>query len=155
MIPFCYNKPPSDYDSVLHGYINIFISQQIILFMSYQQQYQTSNVHRLNEFVPTYVPHSDFLPNKVVDSSQPELQQWVLSSPSRSPTTNNKKDSDTSTPKNPRSSIPADTSQFAPTRMLSSTDPSQNRSSIAGSRECDLFRIIIAQYRLSRAIQGR
>jgi hypothetical protein len=124
---------------------NIFISQQIILFtMSYQQQqYQTSNLHRLNEFVPTYVPHSDFLPNKVVDSSQPELQQWVLSSPSRSPTMSNKKDSDMSTPKNPWSSIPADTSQSAPMRTSSSTDPSQNRSSIAGSRECDLFRIII------------
>ena len=113
--------------------------------MSYQQQqYSNTNVHRLNEFVPTYVPHSDFLPNKVVDSTQPELQQWVLSASSRSPTMNNKKDSAMSTPKNQLSSIPTDTSPFAPMRMWSSTDPSQNRSSIAESRECDLIRIIIA-----------
>jgi len=44
--------------------------------MSYQQNYQ-QNVHRLNEFVPTYVPHSDYLPTKVIDSNLPEAQQWV------------------------------------------------------------------------------
>lgn len=43
--------------------------------MSYHQQ----NVHKLNEFVPTYVPRSDFLPtNRVVDSNQADVQQWVL-----------------------------------------------------------------------------
>lgn len=41
--------------------------------MSYQQ-----NTHKLNEFIPTYVPHSDFLPtNRVVDSNQTDVQQWV------------------------------------------------------------------------------
>nr|BAJ98972.1 predicted protein [Hordeum vulgare subsp. vulgare] len=45
--------------------------------MSYQQYQQPGVVHKLNEFVPTYVPHSDYLPNKVVDSNQPELQQWI------------------------------------------------------------------------------
>ena len=44
--------------------------------MSYQQQGQ-QGVHRLTEFVPTYVPHSDYLPNRVVDVNQPEAQQWV------------------------------------------------------------------------------
>jgi hypothetical protein len=42
--------------------------------MAYQQN---SGIHRLNEFVPTYVPHSDYLPNRVVDVHQPEAQQWV------------------------------------------------------------------------------
>lgn len=41
--------------------------------MSYQP-----NVHKLNEFIPTYVPRSDFLPtNRVVDSNQTDVQQWV------------------------------------------------------------------------------
>jgi hypothetical protein len=44
--------------------------------MSYQQQGQ-QGIHRLTEFVPTYVPHSDYLPNRVVDANQPEAQQWV------------------------------------------------------------------------------
>ena len=40
--------------------------------MSYQQQ------HRLNEFVPTYVPHSEYLPtNQVVDGRQNEAQEVV------------------------------------------------------------------------------
>ncbi len=40
--------------------------------MSYQPQ------HKLNEFVPNYVPHSDYLPtNHVVDSRQPEAQEVV------------------------------------------------------------------------------
>jgi len=42
--------------------------------MTYQQNL---GVHRLNEFVPTYVPHSDYLPNRVVDVNQPEAHQWV------------------------------------------------------------------------------
>lgn len=45
--------------------------------MSYQQYRPVGEVHRLNEFVPTYVPHSDYLPsNRVVDNA-PQAQQWV------------------------------------------------------------------------------
>ncbi len=40
--------------------------------MSYQQQQ-----HRLNEFVPTYVVKSDYLPNKVVDNNINQAQQYV------------------------------------------------------------------------------
>jgi hypothetical protein len=40
--------------------------------MSYQP-------HRINEFIPTYVPHSDYLPtNKVIDERQLEVQPLVL-----------------------------------------------------------------------------
>lgn len=42
--------------------------------MSYQQG---QNIHRLNEFVPTYQPHSDYLPTKVVDNNVNEAQKWV------------------------------------------------------------------------------
>jgi hypothetical protein len=39
--------------------------------MSYQP-------HRLNEFVPTYVPHSDYLPtNQVVDGRQADVNNLV------------------------------------------------------------------------------
>lgn len=50
--------------------------------MSYQPQ------HRLNEFVPNYVPKSDFLPtNQVVDARQNEAQEVVsLPSPSSAAT---------------------------------------------------------------------
>lgn len=41
--------------------------------MSYTQ----SNTHKLTEFIPTYVPHSDYLPNRVVDVRQNEANQWV------------------------------------------------------------------------------
>ena len=42
--------------------------------MSNQPQY-----HRLNEFVPHYVPKSDFLPtNQVVDQHQHEAQDVVI-----------------------------------------------------------------------------
>ena len=40
--------------------------------MSYQQGRSTSEVHRLNEYIPTYVPHSEYLPtNRVLDANQP------------------------------------------------------------------------------------
>ncbi len=42
--------------------------------MSYQP---AQNIHRLTEFVPTYQPHSDFLPTKVVDNNLTEAQKWV------------------------------------------------------------------------------
>lgn len=46
--------------------------------MSYQQVRTTGQVHKLNEYVPTYQPHSDYLPkNRVVDANQTEAQRWV------------------------------------------------------------------------------
>ena len=104
--------------------------------MSYQQQSQ--GVHRLNEFVPTYVPHSDFLPNKIVDSNQPELQQWVPPSLFSSPTISSKSVSAMSTPKSLLSSIPADTCLCAPTKTWWSTSPSPRSSSTAESSATDL-----------------
>lgn len=106
--------------------------------MSYQQ-YQQAPVHRLNEFVPTYVPHSDFLPNKVVDSNQPELQQWVPPLQFRSPTTSSKSALVTFTPKSQSSSIPTDTFLSELTRTWWSTSPSPRSSSTAGSRRSDLI----------------
>ena len=45
--------------------------------MSYQQFRPTGEVHRLNEYIPTYQPHSEYLPNRVLDANQPEAQKWV------------------------------------------------------------------------------
>ena len=46
--------------------------------MSYQP-------HRLNEFVPNYVPHSDFLPtNQVVDGKPTDVKDLVILILSRS-----------------------------------------------------------------------
>lgn len=84
--------------------------------MSYQYR-APGEVHRLNEFVPTYVPHSDYLPtNRVVDSNLPEAQRWVFTSIFSSPPMSNRKDSDASTPINPLSSTPPATFQFVPTK---------------------------------------
>lgn len=82
--------------------------------MTYQQN---SGVHRLNEFVPTYVPHSDYLPNRVVDVHQSEAQQWVNISLFSCQTINNKKNWAKSTHKNPLSSTPTDTFLSAHTKM--------------------------------------
>jgi hypothetical protein len=38
---------------------------------------QGQNIHRLTEFVPTYQPHSDFLPTRVSDNNLTEAQKWV------------------------------------------------------------------------------
>ena len=41
--------------------------------------------HRLNEFVPNYVPHSDFLPtNQIVDGKPTDVKDLVISILSRS-----------------------------------------------------------------------
>ncbi len=47
--------------------------------MSYTYTTTTSGTHRLNEFVPTYVPHSDYLPtNRVVETGvSGDVNQWV------------------------------------------------------------------------------
>lgn len=47
-------------------------------FNKYIMSYTQSNTHKLTEFIPTYVPHSDYLPNRVVDVRQNEANQWVL-----------------------------------------------------------------------------
>ncbi len=40
--------------------------------MSSQQFRPTGEVHRLNEYIPTYVPRSEYLPtNRVLDANQP------------------------------------------------------------------------------------
>ena len=44
--------------------------------MAYQQYAPTGEVHRLNEYIPTYQPRSDYLPNRIIDN-QPEARQWV------------------------------------------------------------------------------
>jgi len=42
-------------------------------------QQQFAPQHRLNTYIPTYVPHSDFIPtNQVIDSRQTEAQQVVF-----------------------------------------------------------------------------
>jgi hypothetical protein len=46
--------------------------------MSYQQYHPVGQTHRLTEFVPNYVPHSDYLPTRVVDTNNTEAQKWVL-----------------------------------------------------------------------------
>lgn len=77
--------------------------------MSYQQQGQ-QGVHRLTEFVPTYVPHSDYLPNRVVDVNQPEAAQWVSVFSYRSPTMSNKNVPERSIPNDPLNSTQPDMS---------------------------------------------
>lgn len=48
--------------------------------MSYQYTTTTSSgQHRLNEFVPTYVPKSDYLPTRVQEQNQGQANEWVPS----------------------------------------------------------------------------
>jgi hypothetical protein len=78
--------------------------------MSYQQR-PTGDIHKLTEFVPTYVPHSEYLPtNRIVDSNQVDVQQWVTHILFSSPATNNKKEQEKFSPKDPPSSTLKDTS---------------------------------------------
>lgn len=46
--------------------------------MSYQQFRTTGELHKINEFIPNYQVHSDFLPNRVVDTNLSNAQEWVL-----------------------------------------------------------------------------
>jgi hypothetical protein len=79
--------------------------------MSYQQSRPTGDIHKLTEFVPTYVPHSEYLPtNRVVDSNQADVQQWVTHVLFSSLATNNKKEQEMSSPKDLPNSILKDTS---------------------------------------------
>jgi hypothetical protein len=84
--------------------------------MSHQQYRQGE--HRLNEFVPNYVPHSDYLTtNRVVDSNQGDVQRWVRPKLFSFQATRNKKDKGMFTPSDPKDSTPSAMSQFAPTKM--------------------------------------
>lgn len=108
--------------------------------MSYQTTYTTatSGGHRLNEFVPTYVPHSDYLPtNKVVDSNGVEINQWVQMSLCSWPTTTHRREPVRSTTQSPQSSTPDDTSRSGPMKTSRSTDLSLSRSSTAESGNTD------------------
>lgn len=119
--------------------------------MSYQQSYTTSGTHRLAEFVPNYVPHSDYLPTNRVSDNQQEANQWVpFPFIFSCPTMNNRKDSATSTPPNLRNSIPGDTSQSGPTKTSSSISPSPKTSSTAESEGTEpVIRIPITYYILT------
>lgn len=105
--------------------------------MSYQQSNQ--QVHKLNEFVPNYVPHSDFLPNRVVDTNSNEAQQWVSFHLFRSPTTNSKNKLATSTLKSQWNSTQADTFLYVPMKMWLLINPFPRLNSTAESKEYDFI----------------
>jgi len=86
--------------------------------MSYQQVRTTGQVHRLNEYIPNYQPHSEYLPtNRVLDANQPEAQKWVIIPLFSSLIMNNKRDWDMSTLNAPLNSIPHVMSQCALLKM--------------------------------------
>lgn len=107
--------------------------------MSYQTTYTTTTGgRRLNEFVPTYVPHSDYLPtNKVVDGNTTEVNQWVRIFLWSWPTTKLRREQVTFTPPSLLISTPADTFRFGPMRTCRSIDPLPSRSSTAESGDTD------------------
>lgn len=112
--------------------------------MSYQQVRTTGQVHRLNEYIPTYQPHSEYLPtNRVVDANQPEAQKWVSLLLFSLPIMNNKRDSVMSIPNAQLSSTLLAMCQCAPSKMWLWMRPSQKLSSKAELEESDLIRIII------------
>ena len=69
--------------------------------MSYRHYVdQPAESHRLNEFVPNYVPHSDYLTsNRVVDNNIPEAQKWVFLLLSRWLLMTNRSEEDRCTPR--------------------------------------------------------
>ena len=122
--------------------------------MSYNYTTTTSTGHKLNDFVPTYVPHSDYLPsNRITDHNIGQANQWVPLPPFSSATTTNKKDSDTSTPRDPPSSTLTDTSLSEPTKTLKSTNPSPKTNSTAESENTDPSPQIIIYPPLSPSYQ--
>ena len=104
--------------------------------MSYQQSYHhttTGGQHRLTEFVPNYVPHSDYLPSNRITDNQHEANQWVRIHLCSCLTTSSKKDWDTSTLPSPKSSTLGGTSRSGPTKTSKSIIPSPRTSSTAES----------------------
>ena len=83
--------------------------------MSYQYS-STTGSNRLSDFVPTYVPKSDYLPTRVIDSNQGEANKWVPIHLNSSPPTIGKREMARSTPRDPPNSIPTGTSPSRPPR---------------------------------------
>ena len=46
--------------------------------MSHQYTTTSSGQHRLTEFVPSYLPKSDYLPTQVQEHHQGQANEWVL-----------------------------------------------------------------------------
>ena len=114
--------------------------------MSYQYSSNTGS-HRLQEFVPTYVSKSDYLPtNRVVDTNQGEANQWVSLIISSSPPTKDRNVKVTSILRDPQNSTPIDTSQSRPTKMFLSINPSPRKNSTAESGDTDLHSINYAVF---------
>ena len=78
--------------------------------MSYQYS-SSSGSHRLNEFVPNYVPKSEYLPSRVVETNQSEANQWVPFILGSSPTTRDRNSPARFTLRDPLSSTLTDMSQ--------------------------------------------
>ena len=109
--------------------------------MSYQYtSTSTTGSRRLNEFVPSYVPKSDYLPTRVVDSNQSEANQWVLIHLSSSPITKDKRRKDMSTLKDLLNSTPTVTCRSKPPRMSLWIGLSPRTNSTAESGDTDLYR---------------
>ena len=114
--------------------------------MSYQYTSNTGS-HRLQEFVPTYVSKSDYLPtNRVVDTNQGEANQWVSLLISSSPPTKDRNVKVTSILRDPQNSTPIDMSQSRPTKMFLSINPSPRKNSTAESGDTDLHSINYAVF---------
>jgi len=106
--------------------------------MSYQQVRPTGTVHRLNEYIPTYQPHSDYLPtNRVLDANQPEAQKWVRSDLYSWLITNNRKEEERSMLNAQLNSIPLVMCLYVLTKTLSSMHPFLRLSSTAESKKFD------------------
>jgi len=106
--------------------------------MSYQQFKPAGEVHRLNEYIPTYVPHSEYLPtNRVLDANQPEAQKWVFHALRSWPIMSSKNDLVMSTLNVPLNSTLLAMFLSALSRMSLSTNPFRKQSSTAGSKEYD------------------
>lgn len=115
--------------------------------MSYQQVRPTGTVHRLNEYIPTYQPHSDYLPtNRVVDANQPEAQKWVLIHLCSCLIMSNKRDLGRSILNAQLNSILLVMSLCVLTRMSLSMHPFQRLSSTAESKDYDYIAIIILNH---------
>jgi hypothetical protein len=92
--------------------------------------------HRLQEYIPTYVPHSDFIPtNQVVDSRQTEAQQVVFPSLSSSANMRSRNREEEFSLKDQLSSTPEDTSPSEPMKTWMLEHPSPKPRSSASSRD--------------------
>jgi len=112
--------------------------------MSYQQVRPTGAVHKLNEYIPTYQPHSDYLPtNRVLDANQPEAQKWVRSDLFSWQTTSNRREQVRSMLNAQLNSTLLVMFLYVLMRTSSSMHPFLRLSSTAESKEYDWIAIII------------